>query len=148
MSSIVVSGDFCRFKLALPSLLVSDGKMCKIFIFRNIYRCKSTRFSNGSSRNLTPSHTTRDAFMNKSLAFSRDVSLGHMWSSIWELNYRPQMYSANKLTGKVELLLAQEEWISLFSRGSFQRSIRSNFRNFLCHEHGTTFSSLKISRRI
>ena len=26
---------------------------------------------NGSSRNLTPSHTTRDAFMNSSLAFSR-----------------------------------------------------------------------------
>ena len=40
------------------------------------------------------------------------------------------MYSANKLTGKVELLLAQEEWISLFSRGSFQRSIRSNFWKF------------------
>ena len=48
----------------------------KIFIFRNIYRCKSTIFRspyyslqrvqifNGSSRNLTPSHTTRDAFMN------------------------------------------------------------------------------------
>ena len=26
--------------------------------------CKSTKFSNGSSRNLTPSHTTRDAFIN------------------------------------------------------------------------------------
>ena len=30
----------------------------------------------GSSRNLTSSHTTRDAFMNWSFAFSRDVSLG------------------------------------------------------------------------
>ena len=29
----------------------------------------------GSSRNLTSSHTTRDAFMNWSFAFSRDVSL-------------------------------------------------------------------------
>ena len=54
---------------------------CKMFIFRNIYRCKSTIFRslyyslqrvqilNGSSRNLTPSHTTSvtpsrpDAFM-------------------------------------------------------------------------------------
>ena len=34
---------------------------------------------NGSTRNLTPSHTTRDAFMNLSLAFSRDVSLGRLW---------------------------------------------------------------------
>ena len=33
---------------------------------------------NGSSRNLTPSRTTRDAFMNSSLAFSRDVSLGRL----------------------------------------------------------------------
>ena len=31
------------------------------------------------SRNLTPSHTTRDAFMNSSLAFSRDASLGRLW---------------------------------------------------------------------
>ena len=30
----------------------------------------------GSSRNLTSSHTTHDAFMNWSFAFSRDVSLG------------------------------------------------------------------------
>ena len=48
----------------------------KMFIFRNIYRCKSTilhslyyslqrvQISNSSSRNLTPSHTTCDAFMN------------------------------------------------------------------------------------
>ena len=61
----------------------------KIFIFRNIYRCKSTKIRsphipyyqaetteitgnyngqrvqifNGSSRNLAPSHTTRDGFM-------------------------------------------------------------------------------------
>ena len=33
---------------------------------------------NGSPRNLTPSHTTRDAFVNSSLAFSRDVSLGRL----------------------------------------------------------------------
>ena len=48
----------------------------KMFLFRNIYRCKSTIFRSpyyfskrvqifkGSSCNLTPSHTTRDAFMN------------------------------------------------------------------------------------
>ena len=64
---------------------------CKIFIFRNVYRCKSTIFRspyyslwhikifNGSSRNLTASHTTCDAFMNWLLAFSRDVSLGRLW---------------------------------------------------------------------
>ena len=35
---------------------------------------------NGSSRKLTPSHTTCDAFMNKSFAFHRDVSLGRLCS--------------------------------------------------------------------
>ena len=109
--SVVVSGDFCRFKLALPSLLsMSKDEVnevntttdtqgmsnyfidltCKIFIFRNIYRCKSTilrspyyslqrvQIFNGSSRTSTPSHKTRDAFKNFSLAFSRDVSLGRL----------------------------------------------------------------------
>ena len=59
-----------------------------MFIFQNIYCYKLTiyrspRYSlkhvqifNGSSRNLTPSHTMRDAFMNYFLAFSQDVSLG------------------------------------------------------------------------
>ena len=47
--SVVVSGDFCRFKRALSSLLFLLG------------------------------HTTRDAFINQSLAFSRDVSLGRLW---------------------------------------------------------------------
>ena len=42
-----------------------EGKM---FIFQNIY-----------PRNLTPSHTTRDAFMKQSLTFSRGVSLGCLW---------------------------------------------------------------------
>ena len=63
---------------------------CKLFIFRNIYRCKSTIFRSsyyslhrvqifkGSSRSLSPSHTTRDAVMNKSLAFSDDVNLGRL----------------------------------------------------------------------
>ena len=36
----------------------------------------SQRFS---SRNLAPSHTMRDAFMNWWFAFSRDVSLGSLW---------------------------------------------------------------------
>ena len=52
--SVVVSGDFCRFKLALLSLLP----------------CQKTK---------TSGHTTRDAFMNSSLTFSRDVSLGCLW---------------------------------------------------------------------
>ena len=67
--SVVVSGDFCPFKLALLSLL----SMSKDEDFERV------QIFNGSSRNLTPGHTTRDAFMNSSLAFSRDVSLGHLW---------------------------------------------------------------------
>ena len=39
---------------------------------------KRVQILNGSSRYLTPSHTTRDVFMNWSFAFSRDVSLGHL----------------------------------------------------------------------
>ena len=54
--SVVVSGDFYRFKLALPSLLSMSKDEVKS----------------------TPSHKTRDAFMNLSLAFSRDVSLGRL----------------------------------------------------------------------
>ena len=42
--SVVVSGDFCRFKLALPSLLSMSFDISDLFIFRNIYRCKSTIF--------------------------------------------------------------------------------------------------------
>ena len=46
---------------------------CKKFIFQNISSCKSTIFHphtipdnvfDGSSRNLTPRHTTRDAFIS------------------------------------------------------------------------------------
>ena len=60
----------------------------KMSIFWNIDRFKSTLFGSsyyslqrvqiikGSSRKLTTSYTTRDAFMNLSFAFSRDVGLG------------------------------------------------------------------------
>ena len=72
--------------------VISMDFMLRMFIFRNIYRCKSTVFRSpcysfniqrfqilsSSSRNLTPSHTTRDALMIKLFAFSRDVSLGHL----------------------------------------------------------------------
>ena len=54
----------------------SNGFTCKMFIFCNIYRYKSTIFLSPyyslwriqilkrSSRNITPSYTTRNAFMN------------------------------------------------------------------------------------
>ena len=82
--SVVVSGDFCRFKLALPSLLSmskdevdnSDGKAS--LKWQKSPETTTDTQGNGSSRNLTPSRTTRDAFMNSSLAFSRDVSLGRL----------------------------------------------------------------------
>ena len=45
------------------------------------------------------------------------------------------MCGANKLTGKMELVLLPNEWTSLFSHGTFQRyvfmlfySIRTNFK--------------------
>ena len=86
--SVVVSSDFCRFKLALPSLLSMSKDEVKAAHsdFDLGPRGGDLRpenppdrhFFNGSSRNLTPSHTTRDAFMNSSLAFSRDVSLGRL----------------------------------------------------------------------
>ena len=44
-------------------------------------------------------------------------------SNIWELNYEPKMCGANKLTGKMELVLVRNEWISLFSHGTFQRYV-------------------------
>ena len=77
-------------------------------------------------------------------------------SNIWELNYEPQMCGANKLTGKVELVVVRNEWISLFSHGTFQRYIfmlstrffRTSRNDFNCLiKHGATFSSLNISRR-
>ena len=51
------------------------------------------------------------------------------------MNYGLPMCGVNKLMGKMELVLLRDEWISLFSHGTFQRysfrafySIRSNFR--------------------
>ena len=44
-------------------------------------------------------------------------------SNIWELNYGPQMCGANKHTGKMELVLLLNERTSLFSHGTFQRSV-------------------------
>ena len=59
--------------------------------------CSLVQIFNGSSRNLTPSHKTRDAFMNLSLAFSRDVSLGRLWSHVYiliitETNFKLQVF--------------------------------------------------------
>ena len=77
-------------------------------------------------------------------------------SNIWELNYEPQMCGANKLAGKMELVLVRNEWISLFSHGTFQRYVfvlstrfvrtLGNYLNCLI-KHGVTFSPLNISRR-
>ena len=76
-------------------------------------------------------------------------------SNIWELNYEPKMCGANKLTGKMELVLVRNEWISLFSHGTFQRYVfmlstwffRTSGNDFNCLiKHGATFSSLNISR--
>ena len=44
-------------------------------------------------------------------------------SNIWELNYRAHMCGANKLTGKMVLILPREEWISLFGHSTFQRYV-------------------------
>ena len=40
-------------------------------------------------------------------------------SNIWELNYGPQVCGANKLTGKMELVLLLSSWSSLFSHVLF-----------------------------
>ena len=66
------------------------------------------------------------------------------------------MCGANKLTSKMELVVVQNEWISLFSHGTFQRNIfmlstrffqtsANDFNRLI--KHGATFSSLNISRR-
>ena len=65
------------------------------------------------------------------------------------------MCGANKLTGKMELVLVRNEWISLFSHGTFQRYVfmlstwffRTSGNDFNCLiKHGATLSSLNISR--
>ena len=75
-------------------------------------------------------------------------------SNIWESNYGPQMCGANKLTGKMELVLQLNEWTSLLSHGTFQRYVfmlstrfvRTSGNNFNClTKHGATLSSLNIS---
>ena len=39
------------------------------------------------------------------------------------MNYRLPMCGVNKLMGKIELVLLRDEWISLFSHGTFQRYV-------------------------
>ena len=66
------------------------------------------------------------------------------------------MCGANKLTCEVELVVLQNEGISLLSHGTFQRYVvmfstrlvrtSGNGLNYLT-KHGATFSSLNISRR-
>ena len=65
-------------------------------------------------------------------------------SNILELNYGPQIWGANKLTGKMELAQLRDEWISLFSHGTFQRYvfmlstrfIRTSGNGFSCKTWG------------
>ena len=60
--------------------LAFDWLSVSFFVYWSPYfSLQDVQTYNGSSRNLKPSHTTRDAFMNKSLAFSRYVSLGRLW---------------------------------------------------------------------
>ena len=65
------------------------------------------------------------------------------------------MCGANKLRGKMELVLLLNEGTSLFSHGTFQRYVfvlptrfvRTSGNNFNClTKHGATLSSLNISR--
>ena len=72
-------------------------------------------------------------------------------SNIWEINYGPQTCGANKLTGKMELVLQLNEWTSLPSHGTFQRYVfmlstrfvRTSGNNFNClTKHLATLSSL------
>ena len=44
-------------------------------------------------------------------------------SNIRELNYGPPMCGANKLTGKMDLVLLRNKWILLFCHGTFQRHV-------------------------
>ena len=65
------------------------------------------------------------------------------------------MCGANKLTGKKELVLMQNEWILLFNHGTFQyyvfmlstRFVRTSGNGSIVSKHGATLSSLNISRR-
>ena len=43
--------------------------------------------------------------------------------NICEMNYGLPMCGVNKLMGKMELVLLRDEWISLFSHGTFQRYV-------------------------
>ena len=83
------------------------------------------------------------------------LSCENPWN-IWELNYGPQICGANKLTGKMALVLRLHEWTSLFSHGTFQhyvfmlstRFVRTSGINFNClTKHEATLSTLDISRR-
>ena len=76
-------------------------------------------------------------------------------SNIWEFNYLPPMCGASEIAGKMELVLLLNEWISLFSHGTFQRYVfmlsvrfvRTSGNNFNClTKHGAILFSLNISR--
>ena len=75
-------------------------------------------------------------------------------SNIWELNYRPQICSVNKLTGKMELaLLRISEFhclVIILLSAMFSCFLLDLFelQEMVClTKHGATFSSFNISRR-
>ena len=75
-------------------------------------------------------------------------------SNIWELNYRPQRCSVNKLTGKMELaLLRISEFhclVIILLSAMFSCFLLDLFelQEMVClTKHGATFSSFNISRR-
>ena len=113
---------FLSFSLQLQGLHYSFKKigLCRMFVVLPKER------SNSVSKNwITMRLRQRRSYLHKvwhGNLILKTLSCENP-SNIWELNYRAQMWGANKLTGKVVLILQWEEWISLFGRGTFQRYI-------------------------
>ena len=53
-----------------------------------------------------------------------------MWEPVIKSNYGPQMRGANKLTGKMELVLQRDEWMSL-SDDNLDSADSIFFNNFI-----------------
>ena len=61
------------------------------------------------------------------------------------MNYGLPMCGVNKLMGKMELVLLRDEWISLFSHGTFQRHVFVLSTRFV-RTSGNSLSQKKLSR--
>ena len=60
------------------------------------------------------------------------------------MNYGLPMCGVNKLMGKMELVLLRDEWISLFSHGTFQRYVFVLSTRFV-RTSGNSLSQKKLS---